>query len=289
MPSIDLTTEEVTRYSRQLLLPEIGIDGQQRLKNAKVLIIGAGGLGSPLALYLAAAGVGTLGILDFDQVDLSNLQRQIAYSVKDIGRQKAESAGEFLKNINPLVKIITHNTALNSENALKIAENYHIIADCSDNFPTRYLVNDACVFLGKPEVYGSVLGLRGQASVFYAKKGPCYRCLYPEPPPQGPEPDCSTSGVLGVLPGIVGCIMANEVLKLIVGEQSALPKPLIGRLLLFNAWKTDFSELKIEKDENCPICGKNPSIKKLIDYGEFRGLGKNSKNTLCAELNPCLP
>lgn len=254
-----LLPEEILRYSRQLLLPEIGVSGQENLRNAKVLIVGAGGLGSPVAMYLTAAGVGTIGISDFDQVDLSNLQRQIAYTTKDIGKEKIEIISERLKDANPLASITAH-AAINSRNALDIAKNYEMIIDCSDNFQTRYLLNDTCVFQGKPYVYGSVSGLKGQASVFYAKEGPCYRCLYPEPPP--PAPSCLTNGVLGILPGIIGCIMANEALKLIMGKYKA------GRLFLFDAWETNFSELKIEKDDNCQVCGKNPSIKELVEFEE---------------------
>ena len=258
-----MNPEEISRYSRQLLLPEIGVHGQEKLKNAKVLLVGAGGLGSPVAMYLAAAGVGTLCIADFDQVDLSNLQRQIAYKTKDIGAQKIEVISELLKEMNPLVSIITYNVALTAKNALDIAKDYQIAIDCSDNFQTRYLLSDSCVLSEKPYVHGSVSGLKWQTSFFYAKQGPCYRCLYPEPPPPDLKPNCLTNGVLGVLPGIIGSIMANEVLKWIVmGEYN-------GNLLLFNAWGTRFNEVKIEKDENCPICGKNPSIKALIDYGDM--------------------
>ncbi|MCL2207424.1 MAG: HesA/MoeB/ThiF family protein [Fibromonadales bacterium] len=262
-----MSPEEISRYSRQLLLPEIGVEGQEKLKNASVLIAGAGGLGSPVAMYLAAAGVGTIGIADFDQVDLSNLQRQVAYKTGDIGGQKAEIASKLLKEMNPLVNVITHANALTAENALDMLKDYQIAADCSDNFQTRYLINDACVLLGKPYVYGSVSELKGQASFFYAKEGPCYRCLYPEPPPPALKPSCLTSGVLGVLPGVIGCIMANEVLKFAI-KGSAI----MGRLLLFNAWETHFSEIEIKKDENCQICGKNPSIKALINcYKDIEG------------------
>ncbi|MCL2100921.1 MAG: molybdopterin-synthase adenylyltransferase MoeB [Fibromonadales bacterium] len=269
-----LLPEEISRYSRHLLLSEIGVEGQEKLKNAKVLIVGAGGLGSPAAMYLAAAGVGTIGIADFDQADLSNLQRQIAYTTKDIGKQKSEVISMRLKEMNPLVNIITYNAALTSKNALDILKDYQIAVDCSDNFQTRYLLNDSCVLLGKPYVYGSVSELKGQASVFYAKEGPCYRCLYPEPAPLALK-SCMTSGLLGVLPGVIGCIMANEVLKLIIGKQNVQQKQLTGRLLLFNAWDASFDELKISKDENCPMCGKDPSIKELIDYEEFCGLKKD--------------
>ncbi|MCL2282077.1 MAG: HesA/MoeB/ThiF family protein [Fibromonadales bacterium] len=259
-----MSPEEMARYSRQLLLPEFGVGGQERLKNARVLIVGAGGLGSPVAMYLAAAGAGTIGIADFDQVDLSNLQRQIAYKTGDIGRQKAETISNLLKEMNPLANIITYNTALTAKNALDIIKDYQIAADCSDNFQTRYLLNDSCVFSGVPYVYGSASGLKGQASFFSAKEGPCYRCLYPEPPPQAPS--CLASGVLGVLPGVIGCIMASEILRFIV-TQSAM----LGRLLLFNAWGMSFDEVKIQKDENCPVCGKNPKIKALSDYEDIEG------------------
>jgi adenylyltransferase/sulfurtransferase len=276
-----LFPEEASRYSRHLLLPEIGIEGQEKLKNASVLIVGAGGLGSPLSMYLAAAGVGTICIADFDQVDLSNLQRQIAYTTKDIGEQKTEIISKLLKEMNPLINVITCNIAITRENALDIVKDYQIIADSSDNFQTRYLLNDSCVLLDKPYVYGSVSGLKGQASIFYAKDGPCYRCLYPEPPIQALNSNCLTSGVLGVLPGIIGCIMANEILKLIIGSVEGYHNtPLLGRLLLFNAWEANFSELKIAKNETCLICGKNPSIKELIDYEEFCGLKKDG--------TPCL-
>jgi len=259
-----MSPEEISRYSRQLLLPEIGVLGQEKLKNAKVLLVGAGGLGSPVAMYLAAAGVGTLCVADFDQVDLSNLQRQIAYKTSDIGGQKTEIISKLLKEMNPLVNVIAHNSALTAKNALEVIKDYQIVADCTDNFQTRYLMNDACVLSGKPYVYGSVSGLKGQASLFYAKEGPCYRCLYPEPPPPASKPNCLTSGVLGVLPGVIGCIMANMVLQFIITHSA-----MIGRLLLFNAQKTNFDEVKIEKNEDCPICGKNPSIKALVGYEDM--------------------
>ncbi|GHU52850.1 molybdenum cofactor biosynthesis protein MoeB [Clostridia bacterium] len=268
----DLTNDEIGRYSRHLLLPEIGVDGQKRLKAAKVLLIGTGGLGAPLALYLAAAGVGTLGIVDFDVVEASNLQRQIIHSTRDIDRPKVASARDKIKGLNPNVTVKEYNTALTSENAFDIIKDYDIVADGTDNYQTRYLVNDACVLLGKPNVYGSVFQFEGQASVFYAGKGPCYRCLYPSPPPPGLVPSCSEGGVMGVLPGIVGTIQAAEVIKLIVGGD----KGLIGRLLLFDAWTMKFRELKLAHDENCPICGKNPTIHELIDYEQFCGLKKNT-------------
>jgi adenylyltransferase/sulfurtransferase len=267
----NLTNEEIARYSRHLLLPEIGVEGQKKLKAAKVLIVGTGGLGAPLALYLAAAGVGTIGLVDFDTVDESNLQRQIIHSTRDVGRPKTASAKDRIKGINPLVNVVTHNAMLTSQNALELFADYDIIADGTDNFQTRYLVNDACVFLGKLNVYGSVFQFDGQASVFGAKDGPCYRCLYPSPPPPGLVPSCAEGGVMGVLPGIIGTIQAAETIKLIVGGA----KPLIGRLLLFDAWRMSFRELKLEKNPNCPVCGKNPTIHELIDYEQFCGLKKN--------------
>jgi adenylyltransferase/sulfurtransferase len=264
----DLTKDEISRYSRHLLLPEIGIEGQKRLKAARVLIVGAGGLGAPLALYLAAAGVGTLGILDFDYVESSNLQRQIIHGTKDIDRPKTASAQDRIRALNPGVNVIPHNTHLSSANALDILREYDVVADGTDNYQTRYLVNDACVLLGIPNVYGSIFQFEGQASVFSAHEGPCYRCLYPSPPPPGLVPSCAEGGVVGVLPGIVGTIQACEVIKLIVGNGEGL----LGRLLLFDAWRMKFRELKIEKDSQCPICGSNPSIRELIDYEQFCGL-----------------
>jgi adenylyltransferase/sulfurtransferase len=268
----DLTNEEIARYSRHLLLPEIGIEGQKKLKASKVLIVGTGGLGAPLALYLSAAGIGTIGIVDFDFVDESNLQRQIIHGTKDVGRPKVASAKDRMKSINPYINVITHNEALTSKNAMDIIAGYDIVADGTDNYQTRYLVNDACVFLGKPNVYGSIFQFEGQASIFYAKEGPCYRCLYPSPPPPGLVPSCAEGGVMGVLPGIVGTIQANEVIKLIVGGGS----PLVGRLLIFDAWRMKFRELKLSKEPACPVCGKDPSIKELIDYEEFCGLKKKN-------------
>jgi len=268
----DLTNEEIARYSRHLLLPEIGIEGQKKLKAAKVLIVGTGGLGAPLALYLSAAGIGTIGIVDFDFVDESNLQRQIIHGTKDIGRPKVASAKDRMKSINPHINVITHNEALTSKNAMEIIADYDIVADGTDNYQTRYLVNDACVFLGKPNVYGSIFQFEGQSSIFFAKEGPCYRCLYPSPPPPGLVPSCAEGGVMGVLPGIVGTIQANEVIKLIVGGGNSL----VGRLLIFDAWRMKFRELKLSKEPACPVCGKNPSIKELIDYEEFCGLKKKA-------------
>src|ERR671927_7601 len=267
-PAAELTKDEVARYSRHLIIPDVGVDGQKRLKNAKVLVVGAGGLGSPALLYLAAAGVGTLGIVDFDVVDESNLQRQIVHGTRDVGRPKIESARDRLQDINPHIKIETYETRLTSANALELFREYDMVVDGTDNFPTRYLVNDACVLTGKPNVYGSIFRFEGQASVFWAERGPCYRCLYPEPPPPGLVPSCAEGGVLGVLPGIVGAIQANEAIKLILGEGH----PLINRLLLFDAWKLRFRELKLTKDPACPVCGENPTIRELIDYEEFCGL-----------------
>ena len=264
----DLSNEEIARYSRHLIMPEVGMQGQRRLKAASVLMIGTGGLGAPLGMYLAAAGVGRLGIVDFDVVDASNLQRQIVHGTRDVGRPKIESARDRLSDINPLIRIETYETRLTSENALELFRDYDIIVDGTDNFPTRYLVNDACVLSGKPNVYGSIFRFEGQASVFWAERGACYRCLYPEPPPPGLVPSCAEGGVLGVLPGIVGTIQANETIKLILGAG----EPLINRLLLFDALKMRFRELKLRKDPECPICGENPTIKELIDYEEFCGL-----------------
>lgn len=269
-PSNDqLTHKEIERYSRHLILPEVGVKGQLKLKHAHVLIIGAGGLGSPLALYLAAAGVGTIGIVDFDVVDYTNLQRQIIHTTNDVGKPKLDSAKNRIKAINPEINVITYETALTSDNALEILKNYDIVVDGTDNFPTRYLVNDACVILGIPNVYGSIFRFEGQVSVFDAKKGPCYRCLYAEPPPPGLVPSCAEGGVLGVLPGTVGTLQAIEVIKLILNQGDLL----IGRLLLFDALDMKFRELKLKKNPECPICGEHPTITKLIDYEEFCGIG----------------
>ena len=263
-----LSNEEYARYSRHLILPEVGLEGQRKLKKARVLVIGTGGLGSPLGLYLAAAGVGTLGIVDFDVVDESNLQRQIIHGTKDVGRPKIESAKDRLLDINPNTKIEAFETRLTSENALELFREFDVIVDGTDNFPTRYLVNDASVLTGKPNVYGSIFRFEGQATVFWAEKGACYRCLYPEPPPPGLVPSCAEGGVLGVLPGIVGTIQANEVIKVILGAEGIL----LNRLLLFDAWKMIFRQLKLRKDPHCPVCGENPTITELIDYEEFCGL-----------------
>ena len=266
--TMDLSNQEIARYSRHLIMPEVALDGQKQLKSAKVLTVGTGGLGSPLALYLAAAGVGVIGIVDFDVVDESNLQRQIIHGTSDVGRPKVVSAYEKIKDVNPNVEVRVHEEALTSENALEIFEDYDVIVDGTDNFPTRYLVNDACVLLGKPNVYGSIFRFEGQASVFFAEEGPCYRCLYPEPPPPGLVPSCAEGGVLGILPGAIGTIQATETVKLILG----IGEPLIGRLLLYDALGMSFREMKLRKDPNCPVCGENPTVTELIDYQEFCGI-----------------
>lgn len=268
IPTGRLNKDEILRYSRHLIMPEVGMDGQLKLKQAKVLCIGAGGLGSPLALYLAAAGVGKLGIVDFDIVDYTNLQRQVIHDTNDVGRPKLQSARDTIQDINPFVEVVGYETRLSSENALDIFKDYDIIVDGTDNFPTRYLVNDACVLLGKPNVYGSIFRFEGQASVFYAKEGPCYRCLYPEPPPPGLVPSCAEGGVLGVLPGIIGSIQALQAVKLILGSG----QPLIGRLLLFDALSMKFRELKLRKNPECAVCGPNPTVTKLVDYEQFCGI-----------------
>ena len=260
---MQLNNDEIRRYSRHLILPEVGLAGQKKICSTSVLCIGAGGLGSPIAMYLAAAGVGKIGVLDFDTVDFSNLQRQIIHGTENVGQSKAESAKVTINRINPGVEVVLHNTRITSENALEIIAQYDIVVDGTDNFPTRYLTNDACVLLKKPNVYGSIFRFEGQASVFAPHLGgPCYRCLYPEPPPPGMVPSCAEGGVLGVLPGIVGCIQATEILKIALGKGRSL----IGRLLLFNALDMKFRELKLRRDPQCPLCGENPTITKLIDY-----------------------
>jgi molybdopterin/thiamine biosynthesis adenylyltransferase/rhodanese-related sulfurtransferase len=266
--AVTLSNEEILRYSRHLIMPEVGMEGQLRIKAAKVLCIGAGGLGSPLALYLGAAGVGTIGVVDFDVVDYTNLQRQIIHSTADVGRKKLDSAAEKLKAINPFLNIKKYDTRLSSDNALEIFKDFDIIADGTDNFPTRYLVNDACVLTGKPNVYASIFRFEGQASIFATEQGPCYRCLYPEPPPPGLVPSCAEGGVLGILPGLLGVIQATEVIKLILKSGD----PLIGRLLLVDALGMKFRELKLRKNPDCPACGAHPTITKLIDYEEFCGI-----------------
>ena len=268
-----LSNDEIARYSRHLILPEVGMEGQQKLKAAKVLCVGTGGLGSPLALYLAAAGIGTLGLVDFDVVDSSNLQRQIIHSTKDVGRPKIDSAAEKLTALNPYLNVVKHETMLTSQNALEIIREYDVVADGTDNFPTRYLVNDACVMTGKPNAYGSIFRFEGQASVFATEEGPCYRCLYPEPPPPGLVPSCAEGGVLGILPGLVGVIQATEVIKLILGRG----EPLIGRLLLVNALDMKFRELKLRKNPDCPVCGTHPTVTELIDYQQFCGIVAEEK------------
>ena len=278
----ELTNEEVQRYSRHLIMPEVGVDGQKRLKAGRVLCVGAGGLGSPAALYLAAAGVGTIGIVDFDAVDSSNLQRQIIHGTPDVGRSKLESARSRLSALNPNVRIVGHETALTSKNALDILRDYDVVVDGTDNFPTRYLVNDACVILQKPNAYGSIFRFEGQASVFATKGGPCYRCLYPEPPPPGLVPSCAEGGVLGVLPGVIGTIQATEAIKLILG----VGEPLVGRFLIYDALRMRFRELKLRRDPECPVCGDNPTVRELIDYDQFCGIRPAAQAAASAALPP---
>ena len=266
-PAAELTVDEVRRYSRHLIIPDVGMTGQKRLKNAKVLCVGAGGLGSPALLYLAAAGVGTLGIVDFDVVDESNLQRQIIHGQSDVGLPKAESARDSIREINPNVTVIVHEERLDSDNAMQIFSGYDLIVDGTDNFATRYLVNDACVLLGKPYVWGSIYRFDGQASVFWAEHGPCYRCLYPEPPPPGMVPSCAEGGVLGVLCGSIGSIQVTEAIKVITG----IGEPLVGRLMIYDALEMTYRSVKVRKDPECPVCGKNPTVTELIDYEEFCG------------------
>ncbi len=266
-PAAELTTDEVRRYSRHLIIPDVGMQGQQRLKNAKVLVIGAGGLGSPALLYLAAAGVGTLGVIDFDEVDESNLQRQVIHGQSDVGKPKAVSARESIAEVNPLVHVVVHQERLDNDNVMGIFEQYDLIVDGTDNFATRYLVNDAAVLLGKPYVWGSIYRFDGQASVFWAQHGPCYRCLYPEPPPPGMVPSCAEGGVLGVLCASIGSIQVNEAIKLLVGIGS----PLIGKLMIYDALEMEYHKLNVRKDPNCAICGDTPTITALIDYEAFCG------------------
>jgi molybdopterin/thiamine biosynthesis adenylyltransferase/rhodanese-related sulfurtransferase len=265
-----LSNEEIARYSRHLILPEVGMEGQQKLKAAKVLCVGTGGLGAPLALYLSAAGVGTIGLIDFDVVDESNLQRQIIHSQATVGKLKVDSAELMIKGLNKNTNVIKHNTMLTSANALDILKDYDVIADGTDNFQTRYLVNDACVMLGKPNAYASIFRFEGQASVFGTEEGPCYRCLYPEPPPPGLVPSCAEGGVLGILPGLLGVVQATETIKLILG----IGEPLIGRLLLVDALGMNFRSLKLRKNPDCPVCGTNPTVTELIDYDQFCGIEK---------------
>ena len=284
---VQLSRDEIRRYGRHLIMPEVGLEGQKKLKASSVLLVGAGGLGSPLALYLSAAGVGRIGIVDFDVVDQSNLQRQVLHGTESVGKPKLQSATERIASINPFVKVEPYETHLTSENALQILMNYDVVVDGTDNFPTRYLVNDACVLLHKPNVYGSIFRFDGQVSVFDAERGPCYRCLYSEPPPPGLVPSCAEGGVLGVLPGIIGTLQASETIKLLLG----IGEPLIGRLVLFDALKSEFRELKLRKNPDCPICGKNPTIHELIDYEAFCGItpplptdGRQSREITVEEL-----
>ena len=264
----ELTPEEIRRYARHLILPEVGPEGQEKLKRARVLCVGAGGLGSPLVLYLAAAGVGTLGVVDFDVVDETNLQRQVLHGTRDVGRSKLASAAARVADVNPNVRFVPYETRLSSENALAILRDFDVVADGTDNFPTRYLVNDACVLLGKPNVHASIFRFEGQASVFWAKEGPCYRCLYPEPPPPGAVPSCAEGGVLGVLPGLLGTIQATETLKILLGVGT----PLVGRMLLVDTLAMRFRELRLRKNPECAVCGPNPTVTRLIDYEDFCGL-----------------
>ncbi|MBI3291985.1 MAG: molybdopterin-synthase adenylyltransferase MoeB [Elusimicrobia bacterium] len=265
-----LTNEQILHYSRHLIMPEVGVEGQEKLLAAKVLLIGGGGLGAPLSLYLAAAGVGTLGLVDFDVVDLTNLQRQVIYTTADVGRPKVEAATERVQALNPDVRFIPFNERLSRQNIQQIIKDFDIVVDGTDNFPTRYLVNDACVFAKKPNVYGSIFRFEGQTTVFYPFQGPCYRCLYPEPPPPGEVPSCAEGGVLGILPGLIGLIQATETIKLILGKG----EPLVGRLLLFNALDMKFREVKLQRDTDCPVCGDHPTVKELIDYEQFCGVGR---------------
>jgi len=286
-----LSPDELRRYSRHLLIPEFGMEGQRRLKAARILCVGAGGLGSPVAMYLAAAGVGTLGLVDYDTVDFSNLQRQVLHDTASVGRSKLDSARQWLEAHNPDVRVVTHDVLLTSANAMSILEAYDLVVDGSDNFPTRYLVNDASVLLGRPYVYGSVFRFEGQASVFAAPDGPCYRCLFPEPPPAGLVPSCAEGGVLGVVPGIIGCVQAAEALKL----ASGVGEPLVGRVLLFDGLRMQFRELRLRKDPDCLACGTNPSIRGLIDYDEFCGtagggqrMGPSEWDISAEDLKRCL-
>jgi molybdopterin/thiamine biosynthesis adenylyltransferase/rhodanese-related sulfurtransferase/molybdopterin converting factor small subunit len=278
---MELSKDEILRYSRHLIIPEVGLEGQKKLKAAKVLLVGAGGLGAPLGLYLAAAGIGKIGMVDFDTVDFTNLQRQVIHTTKDVGRKKLDSAAEKMQAINPYLEIKRHEVALSSENALEILKDYDVVVDGTDNFPTRYLVNDACVLLGKPNVYGSIFRFEGQATVFAYEGGPCYRCLYPEPPPPGLVPSCAEGGVLGILPGTIGLIQATEAVKLILG----IGEPLVGRLLLYDALGMRFRELKLRKNPECPICGEHRTITQLIDYHQFCGVPNPQTQPASAQEN----
>lgn len=286
--SNSLNNDEIKRYSRHLILPDVGMAGQEKLKQASVLVIGAGGLGSPVLLYLAAAGLGRIGIVDYDVVDESNLQRQIIHGTKDIGRPKLQSAKESLLDINPYLQVDSYEVPFTSDNALEIMAPYDLVLDGTDNFPTRYLVNDACVMLGKPNVYGSIFRFEGQASVFATADGPCYRCLYPEPPPPGLVPSCAEGGVLGILPGLIGSLQATEAIKVLLG----IGEPLIGRLLIYDALTMEFTELKVRKNPDCPVCGANPTVTKLIDYEQFCGMPAHDRSLYTAdaatELEPLL-
>jgi molybdopterin/thiamine biosynthesis adenylyltransferase/rhodanese-related sulfurtransferase/molybdopterin converting factor small subunit len=274
-----LSKDEILRYSRHLIMPEVGMEGQIKLKNAKVLLVGAGGLGAPLGLYLAAAGVGKIGIVDFDVVDFTNLQRQVIHGTKDVGRKKLDSAYDSMRDINPNVQIDRYDVAITSENALDIISGYDMVVDGTDNFPTRYLINDACVILKKPNVYGSIFRFEGQATIFATEGGPCYRCLYPEPPPPGLVPSCAEGGVLGILPGIIGLVQATEAVKLILGAG----EPLIGRLMLYDALAMKFRELKLRRNPECPVCGDYPTVTKLIDYQQFCGIPGHTPEPEVAE------
>jgi molybdopterin/thiamine biosynthesis adenylyltransferase/rhodanese-related sulfurtransferase/molybdopterin converting factor small subunit len=278
-PPVTLSKEEILRYSRHLIMPEVGMEGQLKLKSAKVALIGTGGLGAPLGMYLAAAGIGRIGLVDFDVVDFTNLQRQVIHGTKDVGRKKLDSAADTMLDINPYLEIDRHETALTSENALQILKDYDIVVDGTDNFPTRYLVNDACVLLGKPNVYGSIFRFEGQATVFAYEGGPCYRCLYPEPPPPGLVPSCAEGGVLGILPGTIGLIQATETVKLILG----IGEPLVGRLLLYDALAMRFRELKLRRNAECPVCGDHPTIRELIDYQQFCGIPNQPHEPVTSE------
>ncbi len=270
--AVELSHEEIQRYSRHLIMPEVGLSGQKKLKAASVLLIGTGGLGAPLGLYLAAAGIGRIGLVDFDVVDFTNLQRQVIHGTKDVGRKKLDSARDTMLDINPNIRLDLHEVALTSDNALRIMRDYDIIVDGTDNFPTRYLVNDACVLLGKPNVYGSIFRFEGQATVFAYPGGPCYRCLYPEPPPPGLVPSCAEGGVLGILPGLIGVVQATETVKLILGSGD----PLVGRLMLYDALSMRFRELKLRRNPDCPACGDHPTIRELIDYHQFCGVPRQA-------------
>jgi molybdopterin/thiamine biosynthesis adenylyltransferase/rhodanese-related sulfurtransferase/molybdopterin converting factor small subunit len=278
-PPVTLSKDEILRYSRHLIMPEVGMEGQLKLKSAKVALIGTGGLGAPLGMYLAAAGIGRIGLVDFDVVDFTNLQRQVIHGTKDVGRKKLDSAAETMLDINPFVEIDRFETALSSENALQILKDYDIVVDGTDNFPTRYLVNDACVLLGKPNVYGSIFRFEGQATVFAYEGGPCYRCLYPEPPPPGLVPSCAEGGVLGILPGTIGLIQATETVKLILG----IGESLVGRLMLYDALAMKFRELKLRRNPECPVCGDHPTIRELIDYQQFCGIPNQPHDPVAAE------